>query len=397
MRTDKPLVTFLLAMALTPAGVVAASFTPLGDLAGGEFASYAYGVADTGIVAGVSRSANGLEAFRWTAVGGMENLGTLNSATKNAYSQGAAISANGNVIVGVSGTEAGLEAFRWTADAGLSGLGAIAGGFPVSSDARGVSDDGLVTVGTSNSTDGTQPFLWTAATGPVGLGRPPGDPSYGTYATGISGDGTVVVGINDLGAGSLEAVRWTADAGFAGLGYLEGYRPQGGVSGSRATGASFDGRVVVGYSDSGQGPQAFRWTEAGGMTGIGDLPGGVFSSIATDVSGDGSIIVGTGSSAGNDPYNEAFLWTEAEGIQRLLDVLVARGATGLEGWALASASAISGDGRWVAGYGYNPAGLPEAYLADITPVPIPPTLGLLGCGLGLGLAWSSRRLCRKAS
>ena len=46
--------------------VVATSFTPLGDLAGGLFVSTAFGVSDDGsVVVGSSESASGVEAFRW--------------------------------------------------------------------------------------------------------------------------------------------------------------------------------------------------------------------------------------------------------------------------------------------------------------------------------------------
>jgi hypothetical protein len=65
---------------------------------------------------------------------------------------------------------------------------------------------------------------------------------------------------------------------------------------SVGNGVSGDGAVAVGVS-GGYGGQAFRWTAAGGMQGLGDLPGGAFSSGAGGVSGDGSVIVGTGASA----------------------------------------------------------------------------------------------------
>ena len=46
---------------------------------------------------------------------------------------------------------------------------------------------------------------------------------------------------------------------------------------SNANAVSADGSVVVGYSSSAaSGPfatEAFRWTQAGGIVGLGDLPG----------------------------------------------------------------------------------------------------------------------------
>jgi probable HAF family extracellular repeat protein len=60
-----------------------------------------------------------------------------------------------------------------------------------------------------------------------------------------------------------------AKATFTPLGDLPG-----GAVRSGAYGASPDGSVVVEFSSSSQGSQAFRWTLAEGMVGLGDLPGG---------------------------------------------------------------------------------------------------------------------------
>src|SRR5262245_745787 len=56
---------------------------------------------------------------------------------------------------------------------------------------------------------------------------------------------------------------------FTGLGDLPGstyFSEAGGVSG--------DGSTAVGRSNGTAGPQAIRWTSAGGAVGLGDLPGG---------------------------------------------------------------------------------------------------------------------------
>ena len=72
----------------------------------------------------------------------------------------------------------------------------------------------------------------------------------------------------------------------------------------------------------------------------------------------------------------------------LLDVLVANGlAVELTGWTLSEARAISDDGFTIAGFGVNPDGKTEAWVATISAIPEPST-GLL---LGLGLALLARR------
>jgi probable HAF family extracellular repeat protein len=108
----------------------------------------------------------------------------------------------------------------------------------------------------------------------------------------------------------------------------------GGTFFSRAEAASVDGSVIVGWSASDSGFEAFRWTEADGMVGLGDLAGGSFLSRARDVSADGSVVVGTGES---DAGVEGFRWTESGGMEGL--------------GALTRAEAVSSDGSVIVGWG----------------------------------------------
>jgi hypothetical protein len=82
------------------------------------------------------------------------------------------------------------------------------------------------------------------------------------------------------------------------------------------------------------------------MVGLGDLPGGNFESIPRAVSADGSVIVGSSASGSGA---EAFIWTKADGIRNLREVLIAAGAPGLDGRVLSSAEGISADGRTIVG------------------------------------------------
>jgi len=127
---------------------------------------------------------------------------------------------------------------------------------------------------------------------------------------------------------------------------------------------------VVGMSNSASGEEAFRWTSGGGMVGLGDLPGGDFWSEALDVSADGSTVVGWGVSASGQ---EAFIWDQANGMRNLRDVLVSDLGLNLTGWTLDAAYGISDDGQTIVGWGYNPSGNPEAWIATL---PEPVTLSL---------------------
>jgi probable HAF family extracellular repeat protein len=126
------------------------------------------------------------------------------------------------------------------------------------------------------------------------------------------------------------------------------------------------------------------------MIGLGDLPGGGFSSLARGISADGRLIVGISQGANGD---EAFVWTETHGIQRLWDVLLAYGANPTaDGWtSLQQARAASGDGRFVAGWGTR-NGSTEAFLVDLTVVPEPATwIGLALTPVLVALAGWQRR------
>jgi hypothetical protein len=126
-----------------------------------------------------------------------------------------------------------------------------------------------------------------------------------------------------------------------------------GTVGSVALAASWDGSVIVGSSQSnappdGSGSQAFRWTAANGMVGLGDLPGGILRSGASAVSANGNIVVGLSRS---DVGEEMFVWDEARGMRSLPQLLVNEFGLDLTGWTQLVASACSADGRVIVGYG----------------------------------------------
>ena len=148
---------------------------------------------------------------------------------------------------------------------------------------------------------------------------------------------------------------------MVGLGDLDG-----GAFASEAFAVSFDGSVVVGHSTSGNGNEAFRWTQATGMVGLGDLPGGSFFSSARAVSADGSIVVGYGTPANSF---RAMIWDPVNGMRNLQDVLANEYGLGdsLTGWTLHEGSAISADGNYIVGYATNPTGGTEGWLVNLAP------------------------------
>ncbi|MGD0420648.1 MAG: hypothetical protein ABSA68_13895 [Xanthobacteraceae bacterium] len=381
----------VLALGAAPDFAKAATvFEGLGFVPGYETDSWAYDVSANGkVVVGSSYNAstNTTEAFRWTAATGMVGIGSGIAFGVNA---------NGSVVVGNSETSnTQPQAFRWTAATGMVGLGYLPGNGQ--SGASGVSANGSVVVGYSAGSSGLplpQAYSWTAATGMTGLGYLPGaspELSGANDESRVSANGKVISGSGINAAGSVEAYRWTAATGMVGLGFLPG------ETDSVALGISGNGRVVVGDSEN-PNAEAFRWTAATGMVGLGYLPGDT-RSYAYGADRNGSVIVGMSFTSFTSNGN-AFIWTAEYGMESLQDLL----SPYLAGWTLNNAFAVSANGDVIVGEGTNPQGQDEAWIADIAGLdlagvvgegvtPLPATLPLFATGLGaLGLfGWRRKR------
>jgi probable HAF family extracellular repeat protein len=372
--------TIVALLSLLTAGALAASFRGVGDLSGGNFLSVATGVSGDGkVVVGYSssaRSGTSYEAFRWTATNGTTALGDLPGGSFSSFAN--AVSSDGLVVVGSSSSSNGTEAFRWTQATGMAGLGDLPGGSVVSF-ANAVSANGQVVTGESSSTlSGTtrqEAFRWTSTNGMVGLGDLPGG-TFDSHAYALSADGTVIVGYS-ISSNGNEAFRWTTTNGMTPLGDFAG-----GLFNSIAYGVSADGAIVVGYGYTATtSHEAFRWSASSGLAPLGFVPCDP-QSIARAVSGDGSIVVGDPQTAQGDCV---FIWDPSHGIRRLREVLINDYGMDLTGWTLRQALAVSADGKTIVGYGINPSGQTEGWIADLHP----PRLAIMREATNVILSWET--------
>jgi hypothetical protein len=173
------------------------------------------------------------------------------------------------------------------------GMGDLDGG-SFESSASSVSDTGLVVGYGTVVSNQTRPVTWTLADGLAQL------PVDALAAIDVSADGSTI-----LLRGAVEDLVWTAEAGAVGLGEDQ-----------LARALSADGGTVVGRRERPDlaTVEAFRWTLAGGVEGLGFLPHTNERSEAWAVSASGDVATGDARNYTDAP---GFLWTAAGGVAPL--------------------------------------------------------------------------------
>jgi len=211
-------------------------------------------------------------------------------------------------------------------------------------EAGAVSRDGESIAGTAfDSRNVTQAAIWQRAAewrllGSVVPGATPCDALLSsTYDS--SDDGKVIVGLAWNGCSFARAFRWEESTGMVDLGTLTQ-----GLS-TRANGISGDGRVIVGWQDTGGGRRGTRWVD--GKQELFTGPSGIIGE-AQAANRDGSVVVGQSCEfAGREnPFGnqQAWIWTSREGVRCLQPPRI-RVLDNFIGTALAT----SEDGRIVGG------------------------------------------------
>lgn len=308
---------------------------------------------------------NGSNAGFWTPALGWTDFGF----TGFAYSA----SADGSVIAGWTGGSSSNiisnEAFRWTQATGTVILPAP------SNQALEVSADGSTIVGVHGSTSSNRhPFRHVEGVGTIDMSSIPDMPST-AEARGVSGDGSRIVGIGGQ-------TPWLWDSSDNSITFLT--TSDGGLLAPLALSA--DGTTAVGGYAYGLQIGAGFWRDGMITTIAPEIPSGIPA--ARDVSADGSIITGYYYPASTGEQT-AWIWDESNGLREVKDYLEQDFGIDLTGWRLRW-SHISDDGMTLAGYGWNPDGDPESWIATIPePSSVLMLLAMAGC------VGSLTRRCRR--
>jgi probable HAF family extracellular repeat protein len=242
------------------------------------------------------------------------------------------ISSSGVVVGGLR--EGG--GFHWMPTSGAGYIGAIG--------ANAVSRDGRTIVGEALDADRhRQAGIWQRGTewrllGSVVPNPAPCDDLI-SNAIGTNGDGSVLVGLAWNGCNFARAFRWEEKTGMVDLGSTVPNRS------SRADAVSADGKVVVGFQDNANGfRQAAKWVD--GKQSVLTNDAGIEIGQAFHTNADGSIIVGQVCRPEDRFSQSAWVWTARDGVV-CLDV--PRRRPSIEGNFLGAAWATSDDGRVIGG------------------------------------------------
>ncbi len=321
------------------------------------------GIYLTGLSAdGTVATGNSMDGFytacRWTAAGGVVNLGRSSGELLGRGGGIPGISADGERISSTIASDDTTVATqgRWTRGSGweqtmppLLPNGAIID--ESIGTAYNISGDGETIVGLYWA-EGARAYAssWTQAGGMVNLGSQA--VTHDSRANGVNYDGTVVVGWSANPDSSLWMPTVWENGDLTVLTYTAGW--------CQAKAVNPDGNKIVGttYDPATNILSAGMWMKADSLWtefDLGFLPGtfqrGSGEVVACDLSADGAIVVGTNRF---DGWNSAgFVWTAEKGIMLAKDYLGDFGITLSDSFLIREMTAVSEDGKTMAGFGYN--------------------------------------------
>lgn len=336
----KPICGLLVAM--FPATFAYAGFQSLG-LPGSQLIALSH----DGCVAAGSLIGGEAGGFRWSAARGVELLREAITVR--------GLSASGRYVSGsLLDEQARQVAGYWDAEGRPQRLGGLVGSTSVGqiSEAFGISDEPRIVGSARRSTQGQAAFVWTREDGMRELPSPRSGAS--TRALGLGAGGRIY--------GWMHAAR-----GAGGVlwhdGRVQTLFASNGDAAGELLGANHRGDVLLGVSDRRHGEHAvYRWSAADGVRALplGATPAPLYLFASSD---DGRILVG-GSGAGD--RREAVLWIEGRSIVTLAQLLAEHTIRLPSSWRPSVLTAVSGDGRRLAGWGTIDGRL-DSFIVDLEP------------------------------
>lgn len=271
-----------------------------------------------------------------------------------------AVSGDGSTIVGCNTDVNGKwNAAKWLGGTSWLDLGSEAGAVPCDFFLSGpwaLTRDGSIATGLlykaqlCKASAGT----WDLVAGGPATPLPVLVQGRASRGNDISADGSVVVGWQDQFTGLRTAAKWVNGVGE----FITD--PKVDFLGE-ALAVSADGKTIVGvtYDFTNAG---WIWHEGEGVSPITSNVDGDY--VPVDVSADGRKVVGIV----RDPQTgigTAFIWSKSKGLEILEDFLKIRNVDVPPGWTFSSLSVISGDGKTLYGWGFNPNDLIEMFKIEI--------------------------------
>ena len=324
-------------------GVAAAGFTAL-DLPGSQLIA----LSEDGRIAAGGLVGAPSGGFRWSAEHGVELLEGAVSV------QG--LSASGRHVAGSAlDADQGEIATYWDAAGSAHAIGEPPGPTArggVVSVAFGITDEPRAVGMTRVGSDRSAAFEWAASGGLHLLPLP--DTATSARVAGLSRDGHRLYGWLQHG-GMREGVLW--EDGVPRL-----LRNGDGSVAGEVLGANRDASTLLGIDSAKQGNVvAYRWETLKGAQPLAYARSDALYLFAG--SDDGSVLVG---SRGAGADREAIVWTAQANVQTLRGLLAAHNVAIPGGWRLLAATAISGEGNRIGGWGLC-AGRMESFVVELEP------------------------------
>ena len=166
---------------------------------------------DGAIIAGASTTADAtLHAVYWEReTSTIHDLGALNTAVGQDFSNALALNQDGSIIVGVTNTaDSTFRAFRWTKNTGMVALPSLGG----ASQANGISNTGRIIGDSINGSGEKRAVYWDNST-VHDLGTLKPDQSGQSQAKAITPNGVLIVGVANTTQGSTGFI-WKEGAGM---------------------------------------------------------------------------------------------------------------------------------------------------------------------------------------